>query len=86
MKAHYRRGGLGDVKIKKFLFNVLEETLNPIRIKRSELQQDISYVMNVLEEGCKKANEKANNTLKRTKDAMKINYFDDQDSITEYFK
>ena len=86
LKDHYRRGGLGDVKIKKFLFNVLEETLTPIRAKRSELEQNITYVMKVLEEGCIKANEKANSTLKRTKEAMKINYFDSQDSITEYFK
>ena len=81
-----RRGGLGDVKIKKFLFNVLEETLNPIRERRAVLQADIAAVMKVLEDGCVKANEKANATLKRAKDAMKINYFDDKDNITEYFK
>ena len=86
MKNHYRQGGLGDVKIKKFLFNVLEENLNPIRQRRKELEQDITYVMKVLEEGCIKANLKANATLKRAKDAMKINYFSNQDSITDYFK
>ena len=86
LKEHYRRGGLGDVKIKKFLFNVLEETLNPIRERRAVLQADIAAVMKVLEDGCVKANEKANATLKRAKDAMKINYFDDKDNITEYFK
>ena len=79
LKEHYRRGGLGDVKIKKFLFNVLEETLNPIRERRAVLQADIAAVMKVLEDGCVKANEKANATLKRAKDAMKINYFDDKD-------
>ena len=73
-------------KIKKFLFNVLEETLNPIRERRAVLQADIAAVMKVLEDGCVKANEKANATLKRAKDAMKINYFDDKDNITEYFK
>ena len=74
------------INIKKFLFNVLEETLNPIRERRAVLQADIAAVMKVLEDGCVKANEKANATLKRAKDAMKINYFDDKDNITEYFK
>ena len=85
LKEHYRRGGLGDVKIKKFLFNVLEETLNPIRERRAVLQADIAAVMKVLEDGCVKANEKANATLKRAKDAMKINYFDDKDNIIEWY-
>ncbi len=87
LKDHYRHGGLGDVKIKKFLFNVLEDTLQPIRQRRQELEKDIDYVMSVLHEGCIKANKKANATLKRAKDAMKINYFDnDEDSISEYYK
>ncbi len=86
LKAHYRRGGLGDVKIKKFLFNVLEETLEPIRKRRAELETDIDYVLDVLHQGCIKANEKANATLHRAKEAMKINYFDAQDSIREYYK
>ena len=86
LKEHYRRGGLGDVKIKKFLFNVLEETLNPIRERRAVLQADIAAVMKVLEDGCVKANEKANATLKRAKDAMKINYFDDMELIEEQSK
>lgn len=87
LKDHYRCGGLGDVKIKKFLFNVLEDTLQPIRQRRQELEKDIDYVMSVLHEGCIKANKKANTTLKRAKDAMKINYFDnDEDSISEYYK
>ena len=87
LKDHYRRGGLGDIKKKKFLFNVLEDTLQPIRQRRQELEKDIDYVMSVLHEGCIKANKKANATLKRAKDAMKINYFDnDEDSISEYYK
>ena len=87
LKDHYRRGGLGDVKIKKFLFNVLEDTLQPIRQRRQELEKDIDYVMSVLHEGCIKANKKANANLKRDKGAMKINYFDnDEDSISEYYK
>ena len=87
LKDHYRRGGLGDVKIKRFLINVLEDTLAPIRERRHALEQNIDEVMKVLEEGCKKANVKANATLKKAKDAMKINYFDDnQDSIKKYFE
>ena len=87
LKAHYRRGGLGDVKIKRFLNAVLEDILTPIRARRKELEADIEGVMKVLEEGCIKANMKANATLKRAKDAMKINYFDDNDnSILDYFK
>jgi len=87
LKDHYRRGGLGDVKIKRFLNAVLEDILTPIRERRKELESDIEGVMKVLEEGCQKANVKANATLKRAKDAMKINYFDDLDhNITDYFK
>ena len=79
LKAHYQRGGLGDVKIKRFLNNVLEEILTPIRQRRKELEKDIDGVMKILQEGCDKANAKANATLKKAKDAMKINYFDDQE-------
>ena len=86
LKDHYRRGGLGDVKIKRFLFSVLEDVLTPIRIRRKELEANIGEVLKVLEEGCKKANEKANATLYKAKDAMKINYFEDKEnSITDYF-
>ncbi len=87
LKAHYQRGGLGDVKIKRFLNNVLEEILTPIRQRRKELEKDIDGVMKVLQEGCDKANAKANATLKKAKDAMKINYFDDQEhNIKDYFQ
>lgn len=87
LKAHYQRGGLGDVKIKRFLNNVLEEILMPIRERRKELEKDIESVMQVLQEGCDKANAKANATLKKAKDAMKINYFDDQNhNIKDYFQ
>lgn len=87
LKAHYQRGGLGDVKIKRFLNNVLEEILTPIRQRRKELEKDIDGVMKVLLEGCDKANAKANATLKKAKDAMKINYFDDQEhNIKDYFQ
>ena len=87
LKAHYQRGGLGDVKIKRFLNNVLEELLTPIRERRKELEKDIDGVMRVLQDGCDKANIKANATLKKAKDAMKINYFDDQEhNIKDYFQ
>ncbi|WP_041140351.1 tryptophan--tRNA ligase [Beduini massiliensis] len=87
LKAHYQRGGLGDVKIKRFLNSVLEEILTPIRERRKELEKDIDSVMKVLQDGCDKANAKANATLKKAKDAMKINYFDDQEhNIKDYFQ
>lgn len=87
LKAHYQRGGLGDVKIKRFLNNVLEELLTPIRKRRKELEKDIDGVMKVLQDGCDKANAKANATLKKAKDAMKINYFNDQEhNIKDYFQ
>ena len=86
LKDHYCRGGLGDVKIKRFLNNVLEEILVPIRARRQELEENIDDVLKVLEEGCEKANLKANATLKKAKDAMKINYFDQDNSIKDYFK
>lgn len=86
LKDHYRRGGLGDVKIKRFLNNVLNEMLTPIRERRKELEQDIEGVFKILEEGTKKANIKADATLNRAKSAMRINYFKDEDRITDYFK
>ena len=70
LKDHYQRGGLGDVKIKKFLNEVLQETLLPIREKRKMLEKDIKEVFNILEKGCLKANKKANETLKEVQEAM----------------
>ena len=55
LKAHYQRGGLGDVKVKKFLNNVLQETLEPIRNRREELEKDPGYVMDVLRQGTEAA-------------------------------
>ena len=75
LKAHYQRGGLGDVKIKKFLFNVLEEVLTPIREKRKIYENKIEEVYNILESGSKKAEKVANITIKEVKEAMRINYF-----------
>lgn len=74
LKDHYRRGGLGDVKIKLFLNNVLQEVLEPIRNKRKELEKDIDSIYNMLFENSKKAREVASKTVERMKDAMGIEY------------
>lgn len=84
MKAHYERGGLGDVKCKKLLINVLEEILEPIRTKRKYYEERIEEVYKILEEGSRKANLKANETLCKVKKAMKINYFTDNDFLTNF--
>ncbi|MBQ6967722.1 MAG: tryptophan--tRNA ligase [Lachnospiraceae bacterium] len=83
MKEHYKRGGLGDVKVKKFLNNVLQETLKPIREKRHEFEKEIPYVYEVLKKGTEVSREVAAKTLHDVKDAMKINYFDNEDLIKE---
>ena len=84
LKAHYTRGGLGDVKVKKFLINVLEEELKPIRERRAEFTKNIDYVYDVLRQGSIKAREKAVQTLFEMKRAMKINYFENTELIDEY--
>lgn len=81
LKAHYQRGGLGDVKVKKFLLNVLLEELEPIQNKRKELEKDIPYIYEVLRNGSIRARNKAAETLDDVKKAMKINYFDDDELI-----
>ncbi len=83
MKAHYTRGGLGDVKVKKFLNNVLQEELAPIRAKRKEWEKEIPAIYDILKEGSMTAREVAAQTLSEVKTAMKINYFDDHALITE---
>lgn len=75
LKAHYQRGGLGDVKVKKFLNNVLQETLEPIRNRREELEKDPGYVMDVLRQGTEAAQAAAADTLAKVKHAMQIDYF-----------
>ena len=75
LKAHYQRGGLGDVKVKKFLNNVLQETLEPIRLRRQELAKDPGYVMDVLRQGTEVAQAAAAETLAKVKHAMQIDYF-----------
>ncbi len=86
MKAHYMRGGLGDVKCKKFLEKVLKETLEPIRARRLEFQKDIPAIYDMLRRGCEDARAVAADTLADVRRAMKINYFDDEALIAEQAK
>ncbi|MCM1552351.1 MAG: tryptophan--tRNA ligase, partial [Butyrivibrio sp.] len=81
LKAHYQRGGLGDVKVKKFLINVMQETLEPIRQRRKALEKDIPAVYEVLRKGSDVAREEAARTLSEVKSAMRINYFEDEELI-----
>ena len=75
LKAHYEKGGLGDVKVKRFLYDVIEDTLKPIREKRKYYEENIDLVYNILKEGSEKALKKAEATLKKVKKAMLIDYF-----------
>ena len=86
MKAHYTRGGLGDMKVKKFLNNVLQDELEPIRNRRRELEKDIPAIYDILKEGSMRAREAAARTLDDVRRAMKINYFEDMDLISEQAK
>ena len=81
LKEHYKRGGLGDVKIKKFLNRVIQEELAPIRARRAEYEKDIPAVYDILRQGTEKARETAAQTLAEVKRAMRINYFDDEELI-----
>lgn len=81
LKAHYRRGGLGDVKVKRFLIAVLEETLAPMRERRRTFEQRIGEVYRMLEEGSRKARLKASATLRDVRKAMRIDYFEDRELI-----
>ncbi|WP_289731159.1 tryptophan--tRNA ligase [uncultured Alistipes sp.] len=81
LKAHYRRGGLGDVKVKRLLIAVLNEVLDPIRERRRHYEARIGEVYAMLEEGSRKAREAAAATLDDVREAMKINYFDDKELI-----
>ena len=83
LKDHYRRGGLGDMKCKKFLIKVLDRQLEPIRQRRHEFEQDIPEVYNILKKGSEAAREVAAQTLHDVREAMRINYFDDLDLIKE---
>lgn len=81
LKAHYQRGGLGDVKVKKFLNNILQEALEPMRIRRKELEKDIPAVYDILKKGSEAARQAAAQTLSEVKSAMRINYFEDEELI-----
>lgn len=81
VKAHYRRGGLGDVKVKKFLNAILQEELEPIRERRKQFKQDIPGVYQMLKRGSEIARETAAATLEDVRKAMRINYFDDMELI-----
>ena len=78
LKAHYQRGGLGDVKVKKFLNNVLQDVLEPIRERRHYWEQHIPEVYEILRAGSKEAEAAAAATLHDVREAMRINYFDDE--------
>ena len=81
LKDHYRRGGLGDVKVKKFLLNVINKELEPIRARRHEYEKDIPEVYNILKKGTEAAYAVAQDTLDDVKAAMKIDYFNDAELI-----
>lgn len=81
LKAHYQRGGLGDVKVKKFLNNIMQETLEPIRSRRKEWEKDIPAIYEILKKGSDQAREAAAQTLSEVKSAMRINYFEDAEMI-----
>ena len=86
LKAHYQRGGLGDVKVKKFLNNVMQAELAPIRERRKQWEKDIPAVYEILKNGSAEAQRVAAETLDDVKKAMKINYFDDGALINEHMK
>ncbi len=84
LKEHYKRGGLGDVKVKKFLNNILQEELEPVRTRRREYAGHIEWVYEILRQGSEAAREVAADTLSQMKAAMKINYFDDADFLNDW--
>lgn len=86
LKAHYQRGGLGDVKVKRFLNSIMQELLTPIRERRREFEQDIPAIYEMLRNGCEVARATAAETLSDVKNSMKINYFNDKDLIEEQVK
>ena len=86
MKDHYRRGGLGDGTCKKFLFNIMESILQPIRERRHEYEQNIPAVYEILRKGSETARAEAAKTLADVRKAMQIDYFDDAELIAEHTK
>lgn len=83
MKAHYQRGGLGDVKVKKFLNAVIQSELEPIRQRRAQYEADIPFVLEMLKTGSEKAAQVAQKTLNEVRAAMKLNYFDTDEFAKE---
>ncbi len=83
MKDHYRRGGLGDMKCKKFLNTILNNMLEPMRQRRAELEQDIPEIYNILRKGTDQARAVAAQTMDEVRHAMRIDYFDDAELIRE---
>lgn len=83
LKEHYKRGGLGDVKVKKFLNSVMQEELSPIRARRAEYEKNIEGVYEILREGSRAAKETAAETLREVKHAMRIDYFEDAAFLAE---
>jgi tryptophanyl-tRNA synthetase len=86
LEDHYRRGGLGDGTCQKFLFNIMEVLLEPIRERRKQYEQDIPAVYEMLRKGSEEARAAAAATLNDVRKAMKINHFDDADLIAEHTK
>lgn len=86
VKAQYQRGGLGDMKVKRFLNNILQEELEPIRARRKEYEKDIPAIYDMLKKGCEEAREVAAQTLADVRRAMKIDYFNDAALIQEQAK
>ncbi len=81
LKDHYRRGGLGDMKCKKFLNQVINKMLDPIRLRRAEYEKDIPEIYNILKKGTAQARETGAKTMEEVRSAMQINYFDDVELI-----
>ncbi len=86
LEDHYKRGGLGDMPCKRFLDKVLQKNLDPIRNRRKELEQDIPAIYDMLQAGSRKAEAVAAQTLSEVKDAMRINYFNDSELVSDQSK
>ena len=86
LKDHYTHGGLGDVKVKKFLNNVMQEELSPIRARRKEYENRIGDVYDILKKGSETAKREAEKTLAEVKHAMKIDYFNTPEFLEEQVK
>ena len=84
LKDHYRRGGLGDMKCKKFLNEVLQLMLEPIRVRRREFENDIPAVLDVLRQGTERARETASQTMSEVRRAMRIDYFNDPEMVSQF--